>query len=455
MPDPGGRADHSWPPGDGALGATDAAGSKPYSPAAINRRVRRGFKPERLEGRQRPRRLIPQILGDERVPEAKGFTEINIIGVGGAGNNALNRMIAAHITGVQYIAVNTDAQALSLCDAPRKVHIGRHTAKRLGAGGDPAVGERAAEESMEELEATVAGADMVFVTAGMGGGTGSGAAPVIAQLARRRRILTVGVVSLPFSFEGKVRSRTAEGGVVKLKATVDALIVIPNDRLLALAGSELSMVDAFRRADNMLRHGVQGVAELVTVTGLINLDLADVKAVMSDSGTALMAIGEGSGQNRAIQAAQAAISSPLLDTPIDGARGILLNITGGPDLALHEVEEVASLIASSAHPDANLVIGAVVTPRPEAEMRVTLIATGFDGGSRAGRRPTEVSMGERAPTDSSRVEVRAPSIAAARQRAAAEPPRWWSAPREPIARERDVPPFLRRRNPAEPRETRD
>lgn len=317
--------------------------------------------------------------------EPRGFTEVRIVGVGGGGGNAVNRMVEAGVSGVEFVAVNTDRQALDLSQALKKIHIGSHTARRLGAGGDPMVGRKAAEESEEELEDAISGADMVFITAGMGGGTGTGAAPVIARIARRHRALTVGVITIPFSFEGVKRRRAALEGVEQLRQVVDALIVIPNDRLLSMAERNTSMVHAFRLADDMLRHGVQGIADLVTVTGMINLDFADVRSVMENAGSALMAIGEGSGPERAMRAAESVVSSPLLEHSIAGASGILLNITGGPDITLHEVSEIAEYVTQAASQDANIIFGAVVHPRPEAEIRVTLIATGMPQAAEASR----------------------------------------------------------------------
>ncbi len=348
-------------------------------------KLRGGFDPERLSEPIRNGPIIGKIVSDEIETEAKGFTEIKIVGVGGGGNNALNRMIEAGIRGVDFIAVNTDAQALEMSLATRRVPIGGKAMKRLGAGGDPMVGERAAEISRDMLEETLAGADMVFVTAGMGGGTGTGASPVIAEIARKNRSLTVAVVTLPFTFEGRHRRTVAEQGYEILKERVDAIIAIPNDRLLAMANKRMGLLEAFRLADNILRQGVQGISDLITVTGLINLDFADVKSIMSGSGSALMAIGEGKGPARAAQAAQAAIASPLLDISITGATGLLINITGGPDMSLIEVSEAATLVSEAASPEANIIMGAVIHPKPQAEMQVTLIATGF--GKNVTRKP--------------------------------------------------------------------
>src|SRR5438309_2857969 len=328
--------------------------------------------------------VVPQIVEAPRESPARGFTEVKIVGVGGGGTNAVNRMVETGVQGVEFIAVNTDNQALQMSSAMRKIAIGGRSAKGLGAGGDPAQGERAAEISRDALTDAIEGADMVFLTAGLGGGTGTGAAPIIADIARRARALTVAVVTLPFSFEGFQRRKSAEEGLARLRGHVDALIVIPNDRLLQLADRQMSVIEAFRLADDVLRHGVQGISDLVTMTGLINLDFADVKAVMQNAGTALMAVGEGHGEGRAIVAARAAISSPLLDVSIDGATGVLMNISGGPDLTLAEVTEAAETIQASVDPDANIFFGAVINPRDQETVRVTVIATGLKDVPRSG-----------------------------------------------------------------------
>jgi cell division protein FtsZ len=289
-------------------------------------------------------------------------------------------MIEEGITGVEFVAVNTDAQALMLSDAPTRVRIGDKLTRGLGVGGNPELGTKAAEESADELYEVLKGSDMVFITAGMGGGTGTGAAPVIARIAREMDALTIGVVTRPFSFEGKRRSEAALAGIDALKEQVDTLIVIPNDRLLEIVEKRVTLQNAFRLADDVLRQGIQGISELITVPGLINLDFADVRAVMSEGGAALMAVGHASGDNRAIEAAQQAVSSRLLDITIDGARGILFNVTGGDDLSLYEVNEAASIIKETAHPDVNLIFGAVIDEEMGDEIRITVIATGFDGG---------------------------------------------------------------------------
>ncbi len=308
---------------------------------------------------------------------------IKVVGVGGGGTNAVNRMIDAGVRGVEFIAVNTDAQALSMCDADVKVHIGGSITKGLGAGADPRIGSAAAEESREELKEAVRGADMVFVTAGEGGGTGTGAAPIIAQTAREQGALTVGVVTRPFAFEGAQRTRRAEEGIAALEKQVDSVIVIPNERLIEVVERRTSIIDAFRMADDVLRQGVQGITDLITVPGLINLDFADVRTIMQDAGASLMGIGTASGENRAAEAAKAAISSPLLETTVAGATGVLLNITGGPDLGLFEIDEAAGIIRQAAHDDCNVIFGAVIDESAGDTLRVTVIATGFDGAASA------------------------------------------------------------------------
>ncbi len=305
--------------------------------------------------------------------------KILVIGAGGGGGNAVNTMIASSLDGVEFVAANTDLQALEANMAPCKIQLGDHLTKGLGAGANPEVGRKAAEESLELIADTVAGADMVFVTAGMGGGTGTGAAPVIAQAAREAGALTVGVVTKPFTFEGKKRQRYATEGIARLEEAVDTLIVIPNNRLLGLAGHNTTMMDAFRLADAVLLHAVQGISDLMTVPGLINVDFADVRTIMSNMGRALMGSGRAEGKRRAIEAAEQAISSPLLeDVSITGATGILINITGGPDLTLHEVNEASSLIQEAAHEDANIIFGSVIDANIGDEVRITVIATGFD-----------------------------------------------------------------------------
>ncbi|TQR08190.1 cell division protein FtsZ [Psychrobacillus soli] len=303
---------------------------------------------------------------------------IKVIGVGGGGNNAVNRMIEHGVQGVDFIAVNTDAQALKMSEAEVKLQIGGKLTRGLGAGANPEVGKKAAEESKELIEEALKGADMVFVTAGMGGGTGTGAAPVIAQIARDLGALTVGVVTRPFTFEGRKRSTQAVGGIGMMKESVDTLIVIPNDRLLEIVDKNTPMLEAFREADNVLRQGVQGISDLIAVPGLINLDFADVKTIMSDKGAALMGIGISSGENRAAEAAKKAISSPLLETSIDGATGVLMNITGGSNLSLFEVQEAADIVASASDEEVNMIFGSVINDNLKDEIVVTVIATGFN-----------------------------------------------------------------------------
>jgi cell division protein FtsZ len=305
---------------------------------------------------------------------------IKVVGIGGGGTNAVNRMVEAGVKGVEFIAVNTDAQALLMSDADYKVHIGVNLTKGLGAGADPDVGLQAAEENRNEIKEALQGADMVFITAGEGGGTGTGAAPVIAQIAKEEiGALTVAVVTRPFAFEGRKRAIQAEDGIKRLRDMVDTLIIIPNDRLLQVAEKKTSILDAFRIADDILRQGTQGITDLITVPGLINLDFADVRAIMHDAGSALMGIGVAGGDNRAHDAAKAAISSPLLESSIEGAQGVLLSISGGSDLGLFEVNEAAEVVAQAAHADANIIFGAVIDDSMTDEIRVTVIATGFDG----------------------------------------------------------------------------
>ena len=314
---------------------------------------------------------------------------IKVVGVGGGGTNAVNRMVDAGLAGVEFIAVNTDAQALMVCDADVKIHIGSAATRGLGAGADPAVGLAAAQESRDELKEALKGADMIFVTAGEGGGTGTGGAPVVAELGREIGALTVGVVTKPFGFEGRKRSQQAEQGIESLRDKLETLIVIENDRLLQVVEKQTSVVDAFRQADDVLRQGVQGITDLITVPGLVNLDFADVRTIMKEAGSALMGIGTASGDNRAAEAARAAVSSPLLESSIEGATGILLNITGGPDVGLFEVNEAAEVVTSAADVNANVIFGAVIDDAMGEDIRVTVIATGFGGGRRRRRTSSE------------------------------------------------------------------
>ncbi len=322
--------------------------------------------------------------------QLESFAHIKVVGVGGGGCNAVERMIKEGLQGVEFIAINTDAQALMLSSAPTRVRIGEKLTRGLGSGGNPDQGRKAAEESQEALYNVLRGADMVFVTAGMGGGTGTGAASIIAQIGRELGALTIGVVTRPFAFEGSRRIQVAEAGIDNLKQQADTLIVIPNDRLLQIVDKHANLQDAFRIADDVLRQGVQGISELITVPGLINLDFADVRTIMSEGGAALMAVGTGKGEDRARMAAEQAISSQLLDITIDGARGILFNVTGGPDLTLFEVNQAAAIIKETAHPDVNLIFGAVIDQNMGDDVRVTVIATGFERSGVSVKRPQEV-----------------------------------------------------------------
>ena len=387
----------------------------------------------------------------QRIPELENFARIRVIGAGGGGSNAVNRMIESGVGGVDFVAVNTDSQALLLSDAPTRVRIGEKLTRGLGAGGNPEVGEKAAEESADELQEVLKGSDMVFVTAGMGGGTGTGAAPVIAKLARAQGALTIGVVTKPFTFEGTRRLKSAEAGLAKLQEHVDTLIVIPNDRLLELADKRISLAESFGMADDVLRQGIQGISELITVPGLINLDFADVRAIMSQGGAALMAVGEGKGEDRARMAAEQAINSRLLDISIDGARGILFNVTGGEDLSLFEVNQAATIIRETAHPDANVIFGAVIDEKMGDDMRITVIATGFDTASRRQTFTRSAGSTSYASTDTARTTRSAP-----RRDPRSAPPRQQERPAAPAPREPrrepkldsenlDIPAFLRRR----------
>lgn len=320
-----------------------------------------------------------QERGNKMGGVGENFAQIRVVGVGGGGSNAVNRMIAEGLRGVEFVVINTDAQALMLSDAPQRLRLGDGVTRGLGAGGNPQEGGKAAEESADEIREILQGADMVFITAGMGGGTGTGAAPIVARIAKEEvKALTIGVVTRPFAFEGSRRDKAAAEGIEKLKEVVDTLIVIPNDRLLEITEKRMSLTEAFRFADDVLRQGIQGITEVITVPGLINLDFADVRTIMREGGAALMAVGQASGENRAIEAAQQAISSRLLDITIDGAHGILFNVTGGSDLTLYEVNEAASVIRETADEDVNLIFGAVIDETMDDEVRITVIATGFD-----------------------------------------------------------------------------
>jgi len=335
--------------------------------------------------------------------DSENFALIRVIGVGGGGSNAVNRMIRAEMMGVEFIALNTDAQALLQSDAPHKIRIGDKLTRGLGAGGDPSIGERAAEEDSEKIAQALEGSDMVFITAGLGGGTGSGAAPVVAEIAKEQGALTIAVVTKPFSFEGAKRKLTAEKAAEALKGKLDTVITIPNDRLRDVVQKNTSILDAFRVVDDVLRQGVQGISDIITVPGLINLDFADVRAIMKDAGSALMGIGRGAGENRAVEAARQAIASPLLEVDIAGAQGILFNVTGGNNLSLYEVTEAAEEIRAAADPEANIIFGTSFNDRLGEEVMITVIATGFDGkrhGSAARAAAGESTEGgARAPRD--------------------------------------------------------
>src|SRR5438132_4479345 len=318
-----------------------------------------------------------KMAGTER--DLRRYAAIKVVGVGGGGSNAVNRMISAGLRGVEFIAVNTDAQACALSNADKKIHVGAKLTKGLGAGGDPEIGRQAAEEGREDLTEALEGADMVFVTAGMGGGTGTGGAPIVAQVGRALGALTIGVVTKPFSFEGRRRAQAADEGARTITQQVNTLITSPNDRLLQIIDRAATVVEAFRVADDVLRQGVQGIADLITVPGLINLDFAAVRTVMAEAGSALIGIGVANGEGRAVKAAQEAIASPLLEASMEGARGVLMNITGGTDLALAEVSEAARIVQQAADPDANIIFGAVIDDQVDGEVRITVIATGFEG----------------------------------------------------------------------------
>lgn len=325
-------------------------------------------------------------------PAIETFARIKVVGVGGAGGAAINRMVESGVEGVEFVAVNTDAQALHNSKASVKIHIGKDATRGLGAGADPSVGERAATESIDDLRKAIAGADMVFITIGAGGGTGSGAGHVVATAAKEMGILVVGFATKPFAFEGEKRRRNAELAIENLRRSVDTLIIIPNDRLLQTIDRQTPLLEAFKVADDVLRQGVQGISDLITVHGLINLDFADVKAVMQNAGSALMGIGRASGENRAIQAATQAIESPLLEVSIDGARGILFNVIGGNDLSMHEINGAAEAITQAADPDANIIFGATISPELDGEVIITVVATGFDASYFTSRQATPVEV---------------------------------------------------------------
>lgn len=365
--------------------------------------------------------------------EMESLARIKVIGVGGGGSNAVNRMIENGVQGVEFITVNTDAQALHLAKSEHKLQIGDKLTRGLGAGANPDVGKKAAEESRELISNTLKGADMVFVTAGMGGGTGTGAAPVIAEIARECGALTVGVVTRPFTFEGRKRAGQAELGIEALKEKVDTLIVIPNDRLLEIVDKKTPMLEAFREADNVLRQAVQGISDLIAVPGLINLDFADVKTIMTERGSALMGIGEAAGENRAADAARKAIMSPLLETSIEGARGVIMNITGGSNLSLYEVNEAAEIVIEASDPEVNMIFGAIIDENMKEEIKVTVIATGFE------HRPAQLKPIVRKPSTQQQPEAQ-------NDRSQQQPQRPVFDPQQQGGDQLDIPTFLRNRS---------
>ena len=388
---------------------------------------RPGFDPERLENVKntaRPRPVVPDIVTPgSQAREARGDIQIRIVGVGGCGSNAVNRMIEADVVGAAYAVVNTDAQALQVSRAEEKLAIGDRITRLRGTGGQPELGQRAAEESIQEIEQLVNGADMLFVTAGMGGGTGTGAAPIVAELAKRHGALTVGVVTLPFMFEGRPRQRNAATGLQELQQHVDTLIVIHNDRLLAAVPASAPMTEAFALADEMLVNGVKSITELVTTTGLINVDFADVRSVMENAGTAMMGVGIGSGENRMLGAVEEAMRDPLSDKAVTGARGVLLNFRGGPDMSIQEISAAAEVVSATVDTEANIIFGASIDPAIQEEVQVTLIATGLPG-----EQPQRAERRSPAPSDSF---TREPEVEASREEVEVE--------------DLDLPAFVRRR----------
>lgn len=367
---------------------------------------------------------------------------IKVIGVGGGGNNAVNRMIEEGIEGVDFIAVNTDAQSLRLSNAGITMQIGSDLTRGLGAGANPEVGRQAVAESQNQIREVLQGSDMVFVTAGMGGGTGTGAAPAIAQIARELGILTIGIVTRPFSFEGRKRAKNAEVGIEAMRQAVDTLIIIPNDRLLGVVGKKTPMLEAFREADNVLRQGVQGISDLIAVPGLINLDFADVKTIMSNQGTALMGIGVAEGEGRAVEAVKQAISSPLLETSISGAKGVLMNITGGNDLSLFEVQEAADIVASSSDEDLNMIFGSIINESLKNKIVVTVVATGFDEANVPSLEQVKAPVSERILNRRKEEEKTYQQISSQREREEVNPYRGFNRPSEDSL---DTPAFLRNR----------
>ncbi len=373
----------------------------------------------------------------ENEEQETNFAAIKVIGVGGAGTNAVNRMVDSGLRGVDFIAVNTDKQALALSKAPLQVQIGEKLTKGLGAGANPEIGQKAAEESREEIANKIKGSDLVFVTCGMGGGTGTGAAPIIAETAREMGILTIGVVSKPFLFEGRQRMRNAEAGIEKLKANVDTLVVVPNDRLLSVVTKGTTMTDAFKIADDTLRQGIQGISDLIAVPSLINLDFADVRTVMQSRGLAHMGIGVGKGESRMVDAAKQAISSPMLETSIDGARAVLINITGGPDTSIIDINEAAQLITAAADPEANIIFGAGIDESMTDEVKITVIATGFEKPAFSASR-TASSIGENKELDLGDEEQPERPARASRYEEEPVSPIFERRPRERAPRDRDV-----------------
>ena len=382
----------------------------------------------------------------------QGFNHLatlKVIGVGGGGNNAVNRMIDHGMNNVEFISINTDGQALNLSKAESKIQIGEKLTRGLGAGANPEIGKKAAEESREQIEDAIQGADMVFVTAGMGGGTGTGAAPVVAKIAKEMGALTVGVVTRPFGFEGRKRQTQAAAGVESMKAAVDTLIVIPNDRLLDIVDKSTPMIEAFKEADNVLRQGVQGISDLIAVSGEVNLDFADVKTIMSNQGSALMGIGVSSGENRAVEAAKKAISSPLLETSIVGAQGVLMNITGGDSLSLFEAQEAADIVQDAADEDVNMIFGTVINPELQDEIVVTVIATGFeDKPSSQGRKASNTGFGNSASSGSTTAKEDSFSSSASQTTDSA------NEGRTHTTNEDDIPSFIRNREERRSRRTR-
>lgn len=378
---------------------------------------------------------------DKQKEAAKNFemkANIKVVGCGGAGSNAVNRMIAAGLNGVEFWSCNTDAQALDLSAAKNRLQIGSKLTRGLGAGGNPNIGQKAAEESREEIAQALQGADMVFIAAGMGGGTGTGAAPIVAEVAKEQGALTVGVVSRPFLFEGKRRSNQADSGINEIRSRVDTLIVIPNQRLLEVVDHRASMQEAFVEADKVLMQGVQGISDIITVPGLINVDFADVKAVMQTAGSALMGVGRATGEGRAVEAARNAINSPLLETTIDGASGVIFNVTGGPDLTLHEVQEAANVIYSAVSDEANIIFGAVLDDRLHGEVLITVIATGFDMLVQSQPRARQAQQPTNSPSQQRQEQRPEPKAQPVQQR---------EEPRKVASDILDIPEFLKTRGP--------